>query len=1185
MSHLPRPDQFPPLVLLCGLGVAMTCWVSCGSRDSSLPLFQLMDATHTGINFQNTVIADDSMNLLTFEYLYNGGGVGVGDFNRDGRPDLFFTGNVTGSNLYLNGGDLRFTDVTKESGISTAGTWCTGVTVVDINSDGFDDIYVSVGGPARQSIYPNLLYVNQGDATFREAAGEYGLDNPGESNHAVFFDYDRDGDLDMYLLNGGGFERSAVTIKPMLTDGTARNTDVLYENTYSDSLGHPVFTDVSRRAGITFEGFGLGVGIIDANHDRWPDVYVSNDYLSRDLLYLNNQDGTFSEAADRYFAHTSFFSMGNCVGDVDNDGNFDLVTLDMLPEDHFRRMTMFGPNQHARFRRALDYGYGHQYMRNMLQLGEPTGRFREVGQLAGIDRTDWSWAPLLADFDNDGLQDLYITNGYGKNITDLDFVKFRQDAVDPFSSPEDIRKLLLRSLEQLPAIVLPNYAYRNTGNATFDNATNAWGFNQPSISNGAVYVDLDLDGDLEIVTNNLNAGAFVYRNTLREQSGENGHYVQVELSGTPANAGGFGAQVTVHVGATQQHRYQQPASGYQSSGSTRLHFGLGRDSIMDSLRVVWPDERENVLYNIPADRLVTVDYATASPPQIEAKLHPTLLQSLPPLAFEHQEVIAPSDFSNQPLLQHGLTTQGPGVAVGDVNGDGLDDLFLGGAYGSPAGLLLQTSEGTFEERLLPTEDYEDLGALFLDVDTDGDLDLYVTSGGTERYADHPNYQDRIYRNDGTGNFTLTEGQLPTLLASTATVTGGDFDRDGRTDLFVGGRVVPGQYPTTPRSYLLRNTGAGFEDVTARVCPGLQFPGMVTSALWTDYNNDHLPDLIVVGEFMRIRVFRNDGARLTEVTDQFGLSQSSGMWNSLTAGDFDHDGDTDYVVGNIGRNTPFDAFPDHPLQLHYADFDRNGTTDPIFSQFEEGKYYPAAPFDLLAEQLPRIKKDILYYHEYARATTSDILALLDTAGMQTLSCAVQSSVLLENVGGEKFSIHPLPFGAQAGPVLGVIAEDLDKDGDLDLLLVGNDREREVISGSLDASTGTVLENTGGLNFRVVPSSVTGLHTTGNNRGAVRLSRGSREDMIVLPNNQAAPECYTIGTSPAVPQEAFRPGEISTTLELADGRTRKVEHSLGGGYLSQTSGTIRIPVGARSVTFYDAVGRTVRTINLSPHQVSR
>jgi hypothetical protein len=1157
----------------------------CGpSNQDPDALFQLLETRQTGIDFQNTITPNDTINLLDFEYLYNGGGVGVGDFDNDGFPDLVFTGNMVESRIYLNKGTQagpEFEDITEKSGFDTSGKWCTGVSIVDINGDGLDDIYVCVGGPGKKSVFPNLLFINQGDLTFKESAAAYGLNDPSESNQAVFFDYDLDGDLDMYLLNGGGFEKSPLTIRPILTNGSSRNTDKLYQNNFNPTLGRPVFSDVSAQAGIAVEGFGLGAGIIDANQDGWPDVYVCNDYLSKDLLYINNQDGTFREAAAEYFGHTSHFSMGNDVGDINNDGILDLVTLDMLPESRRRRMTMFGPHLRDKYEQALRYGYGHQYMRNMLHLGSKGTAYSEVGQLAGIDRTDWSWCPLLADFDHDGLQDLFVTNGYGKDITDLDFVKFRQDAIGQFANPEQVRKTLIKSLDEVPPIILPNYIFKNNGNISFENKTKQWGFTQPSISNGAAYADLDLDGDLEIITNNIDQKAFIYKNTLRERDSTTTHFLKIKLMGGKGNPSGHGAAVSIYAGGEKQLRYKQSARGFQSSVADLLHFGLGAKTSIDSVEVVWPDGKRDVVQSVKADQTISLNYSDARPAIFTKKQTAGLLQRHDHITYEHKEAVVADDFKNQPLLLQSFNSQGPGMAVGDVNADGLDDLFIGGSYGSPAGLFLQKANGTFAEKQIPTENNEDLGALLLDIDKDGDLDLYVAAGGAERYADHKDYQDRVYLNDGKGNFTLNPTALPAMLTSTATVAAGDYDQDGDLDLFVGGRVIPGKYPMAPRSYLLQNNGGKFTDVTDAVCPALKSIGMVTSAIWTDFNNDKRLDLIVVGEMMKISVFQNDGKGLKNITDQAGLERSTGFWNSIAAGDFDNDGDMDYVLGNIGQNTPFRLSPEHPLQLHFADFDKNGSVDPIFSMYEEGAYYPFASLDVLAQQMPVLKKKFLKYSAYAKAATGDILQTLDASQQQTLTCEQQSSSLLENLGKGRFSLKPLPRIAQIAPVKGILVEDLNLDGLLDILLVGNEYNTEVVSGRYDASRGCVLLNEGGLSFRAVGGENSGFSVAGNARAIVKLALGKGRMLVLVGKNNGSLENYAIGNDARAKFLTFQPGEASATIDYGEKSICKIEYQIGSGYLSQQSASFRISPKAKNIIFLDTAGRQTRRVSLLEH----
>lgn len=1063
--------------------------------DDQLTRFELLSPERTGVYFQNTITPNDSINIIQYEYLYNGGGVGVLDVNNDGLKDLFFSGSQQSNALYLNQGDLTFKDISKEAGIRLESTWTTGVSVVDINADGYDDLYLGIGGMGNQSIFPNRLFINQKDGTFKEMAAEYGLDDPNEAIQSVFFDYDRDGDLDMYLLNGGGFERSAIMARPINTRGQSRNTDQLYENNYSEELGHPVFTNVSQQAGIQIEGFGLGVSVLDVNRDSWPDVYVSNDYLSRDLLYVNNQNGTFTDRSADFLKHTSHFSMGNDAGDINNDGLVDIITVDMLPEDHKRRQLMSGAGGYDLFYIAVDRGYGYQYMRNMLQVNHGDNGFSEIGQLAGIDRTDWSWAPLLADLDNDGYQDLFITNGFGKDITDMDFVKFRKDAVSKYSDRNKVNRILADSLKKRPAISLPNYVYQNNRDLTFKKQIKEWGFDQNSVSSGAVFADLDGDGDLEVVVSNIDGKAFIYENKTTLLDSISANYLKVKLKGSAANPKGLGAEIVLKHGEGKQHRWQQVVRGFQSSSEDLIHFGLGAQVIADELKVVWPDGLISTLRNVRANQTLEVDYETARP--LEEIMTPgnKLFTRAEILEFTHQESDF-RDFKTQPLLLYGFSQQGPSMAIADVNNDGLDDLFIGGAYGQSGAVFVQNDRALFEKRAIGSEFFEDLGATFFDADNDQDLDLYVTSGGSERYHGHKAYQDRLYLNDGQGNYTLSENALPAMASSTSTVTAADFDGDGDIDLFVGGRVKPGYYPELPTSYLLVNEGGKFLDKTDELSPELRSIGMVTTATWADLNNDQVPELLLAGEAMPVTVFSNKSGRLENITGSAGLAETSGFWNSLLTADFDNDGDLDIVAGNIGLNTPFRASKKQPLELHYADFDHNGSIDPIFSSVEQGQHYPFTSLDQLTQQLPFLKKSILHYADYARASTDQLLKIAGAVEYGTYRCEVLTSSFIENLGNGEFAVSPLPVQAQFSPVYGLLAEDLDQDGLKDIVLTGNNYNTETMYGRLDASIGTVLMNKGNNRFEAQAYDKTGFSAGGNAKGLAKIRLATGETAVLV-----------------------------------------------------------------------------------------
>ncbi|HEY9487820.1 MAG TPA: CRTAC1 family protein, partial [Chryseosolibacter sp.] len=704
-------------------------------------LFVLLPPDSSGVDFVNRITPSDQVNILTYEYLYNGGGVGVGDFNNDGYQDLVLAGSQVPAKLYINQGrsgksGFSFEDKTSTSGIGPHENWAFGVSVVDINQDGLPDIYFSMGGPGNRNNFPNQLFVNMGlddsqNPRFEEKALEYGLADPHHSIQALFFDYDRDGDLDMYQLTGGGFERSPNNPAPIIKDGSARNTDRLYRNDWDAKAGHPVFTDVSKEAGVLQEGYGLGVSLADFNEDGWPDLYITNDYLTNDQLYINNRNGTFTESVSKYFKHTSHFAMGNDIGDINNDGLMDVVALDMLPEDHYRRKLMFGATQYNKFYYAVNHGYTHQYMRNTLQLNNGNGSFSEIGQLSGIYKTDWSWAVLLADLDNDQFQDIFITNGFGKDVTDLDFVKFRSNMTSEIKNETLRRKILLDSLASRPGIKVSNYAYRNMRNLLFKNVSASWGFQVPAYSNGVAYADFDNDGDLDLVVSNLDEVAAIYRNTQREKHPLASNYLRVKLQGTQLNQSAWGSKVELRHKGIIQLKYKTPIHGFQSSMEDILHFGLDSTKAVDTLIVRWPDGKTSILTGVKANQVLLVDYKSGSFFQEANKTVKTVLKEIKnAISYQHIENDF-IDFNHEPLLPHKLSQEGPGMAVGDVNGDGREDLFIGGALLRSGKIFLQNGSGSFESRDLSLEDIEteDMGALFFDADNDNDLDLYVVSGG------------------------------------------------------------------------------------------------------------------------------------------------------------------------------------------------------------------------------------------------------------------------------------------------------------------------------------------------------------------------------------------------------------------------------------------------------------------------
>jgi enediyne biosynthesis protein E4 len=1188
-ARLPIIDSWS--FFLCLMLIFSACGKAAREKKTDT-LFTLLSADDSGLDFINQIPSDDSINILTYEYLYNGGGVGIGDFNNDGFQDIFFAGSHVPGRLYINEGEsaakdeaFQFDDVTGSSGIFSHENWAFGVSVVDINQDGLQDIYVSMGGPGNMNSFPNQLFIHQGldsrrRPVFKEMAEAYGLADRGQSIQAVFFDYDRDGDLDMYLLTGGGFERSPNNPSPIVADGSAVNTDRLYRNDQDAKSGHPVFTNVSKQAGILHEGYGLGVSVTDINEDGWPDVYVTNDYLTNDLLYINNRDGTFSERVAEYFKHTSHFAMGNDVGDINNDGLMDVIAVDMLPDDHYRRKLMFGASQYNKFNYAVSHGYTHQYMRNTLQLNNGNGSFSEIGQLAGMYKTDWSWAALLADLDNDEYQDIFITNGFGKDVTDLDFVKFRSSMTSEIKNEKLRRKILLDSLAERPGIIVPNYAFRNNGNLMFSDMSAAWGFNIPAYSNGAAYADFDNDGDLDIVVSNIDAVAHLYKNNQRQKNPSSSNYLRVKLAGGPLNRSGIGSKVVLRYAGKIQCRFKTVIHGFQSSMEEDLHFGLGSAPSVDTLEVEWPDGKISLLKELTSNQTVVVGYdsaVNASP----GKMKPanTIFAALNPPPIQYRHVENPFiDFNHEPLLPQKFSQEGPGLAVGDVNNDGLEDLFIGGALLGSGEVFIQNKNGKFKSRDLNSTDREreDMGSLLFDADNDDDLDLYVVSGGNEYNPDHRNYQDRLYFNDGKGNFTRNESALPKIGASGSCVIGADYDHDGDLDLFVGGRILPTSYPKAPRSYLLRNNGKGiFEDVAAAMSPDLPAPGMVTSALWTDFDNDGWSDLMIAGEYMPLTFFRNVGGLKFVKSSSSGLEDSHGWWKSLTAGDFDKDGDMDYVAGNFGLNSHYRATVDEPINVTFKDFDNNGALEAITSYYENGVNYPTVSMDILTSQLPMLKRKILYHRIYANTSTSRLLEIAGKANTGVLYCKTLQSAYIQNNGKGKFLMKPLPLAMQTAPVYGVLAEDVNQDGALDFMAVGNSYAPDVVSGRCDAFIGQVMAGDGQGNFLPLPVTKSGFFADGDAKGIVQLTAGGRLITIVTQNNDSLKVFRN--AAPARGKRLFlNKAEMGATVTSRDGQSWRVEIGYGSSYLSQTSRSIALTPELKKVELWDGSGKTTRTL---------
>lgn len=1061
---------------------------------SPAPVFELLPAEKTGITFNNRITTSDTFNALNFEYIYNGGGVAAGDVNGDGLVDLYFTGNQVSSKLYLNRGNFEFEDITLAAGVGTD-RWCTGVAMADINDDGQLDIYVSVAGyEVPESDMENLLFIHQGLndqglPVFRESAAAYGLNDPGYSTQAGFFDYDLDGDLDMYLLTNALEKFNRNNLEPKRMDGQARSTDRLYRNN-----GDQTFTDVSREAGILIEGYGLGLNISDLNLDGYPDVYAANDFLSNDLVWINRGDGTFTNEAANYLKHQTHNGMGVDIADFNNDGLPDITVLDMLPEDNYRQKMMIPKVNYDKFQMKRDLGYQDQYMRNTVQLhrglnadGEP--RFSEIGNFLGMAATDWSWSVLYADLDNDGWKDAYITNGYRKDVTNLDFINY-STYNQMFGSVEAKKEKAIRDLEKIEEVRVSNYMFHNEGALQFRDVTDEWGLRKTSFSNGAVYVDLDNDGDLELVTNNIDAEAFVFENHTVTQAAGN-HYLQINLEEDRPDLSVYNTKVLVYAGGNLQYQEYAPFRGYKSTVSNILHFGLGLQSMVDSLVVYWPNGVKNRHLNVATDQRLSISYEEGSEP-----VGPTLVGTEPAMIFQPADVDLGIDFQHADnghtdlkttrTLLYDLSKTGPALATGDINGDGLDDFFVGGNHGQRGRFFIQSVSGKFTARDLPTDSlYQDVDALFFDADQDGDQDLYVVSGGTFEVQHRSAYQDRLYLNDGSGAFQNTTDHLPEIHASGSCVRAQDFDQDGDQDLFVGGRVLPGHFPTTSRSYLLENNGGRFQDVTPQI---LREPGLVTDAVWADLDREPGMELIVIGEWMPVQVFKNQNGQWHSWDFRVDAkkNRTEGWWQHVSAADLDGDGDQDLLLGNMGLNSKLTTSETQPLRLYSKDFDHNGAVDPLVSCFIQGKEYLMHERDLLIDQIPGMKRRFPDYKKYAEADMAYTLSPEDLDGTQVRSIYQLASIILENRGDGNFVTHPLPAVCQLSPVMATQWLDLDHDGIQDLLTAGNFHATETNQiGWFDAAYGSVLLQRGAFEFEPQNSLAANLSLEGDIRNLEKL----------------------------------------------------------------------------------------------------